>query len=160
MARKPATEEREASFQNFETARTCLLFCIEGERSAAEIQKLRSALEKKMKVDTLLFRGATDPAGTGEVKKAIYMSEDDVSLAGKLANARLQEIIHFPYDLLVDLSRDADSVGDYLLRCSAAKCKIGIERSGFQCDIVFEGITEVEELWRRLNELLKQIKAY
>ncbi|MDR2413622.1 MAG: hypothetical protein LBD64_01380 [Odoribacteraceae bacterium] len=158
LARRPVHAPRDLSFQNFQTARACLLFGIDGESSAAEIETLAKTLGGRMKVEVLILDGDPD-AATDRVEGAVYASEGDVSLSGKFMNTRLDEMIRFPYDLLVDLSRGASSVGDYLLKSSVAKCKIGMERDGFQCDIVFEGVEGLEELEHRLNELLEKIKT-
>jgi hypothetical protein len=159
LAKRPAHVERELSFQNYRTARACLLFGVEGGVPVASLEKLRDMLAGKMKVEVLILEGEKEQQATEKVKGAVYASEADVSLSGKFVNARLHEMMHFSYDLLIDLSRGPDDVGDYLLRFSRAKCKIGMERDGFQCDVVFEGVGEVELLQERLNELLGKIKT-
>ncbi|MDR0766818.1 MAG: hypothetical protein LBF09_07795 [Odoribacteraceae bacterium] len=160
LAKRTTRASRELSFQNFQTARSCLLFCIDGERQAGEIERLRDMLSGKTRVEILILEGDAGHPATGTIEGAVRASDKDISLSGKFVNARLHEMMHFSHDLLVDLSRGACSVGDYLLASSAAKCKIGMERDGFQCDIVFEGIKEVDELQGRLNELLEKIKTH
>lgn len=159
LAKKSVLVERELSFRNFQTARTCLLFGIEGDASPASIEKLRSALPAAMSVEVLILEKEKDRPAGDKIKQAIRVSEGDISLSGKLVNARLREIIHFSHDLLIDLSSSPDSIGDYLLKSSRAKCKIGMEREGFQGDIIFEGIKEIESLQARLNDLLGKVKT-
>jgi hypothetical protein len=159
LSRKSPREGREVSFQNLETARACLVFGLERDLPVAMVETLRAMLSGKMKVDVLILKESKETSTGGAVSGATYAREEDISLSGKFLGARLQEMMRFPYDLLVDLSGAADRVGDYLLRSSRAKCKVGMERDGFQCDIVVEGARETGDFPARLRELLCQIKA-
>ncbi|MDR2131086.1 MAG: hypothetical protein LBP56_08005 [Odoribacteraceae bacterium] len=160
LAKRSVHVERNLSFQNFQTARACLLFGVEGSVSALSVENLRAMLAERMEVEVLILVGEKERPAVEEVKGAVYVNEGDISFSGKFVHARLHEMMHRSYDLLIDLSRGPDHVGDYLLRFSMAKCKIGMERGGFQCDIVFEGVEEVGVLQDRLSELLEKIKTH
>ncbi|MDR1274242.1 MAG: hypothetical protein LBK12_06795 [Odoribacteraceae bacterium] len=159
LARRSIRVERELSFQNFQTARACLLFGVERDLPVPLLERLRVMLSGKMDVEVLVLEKEKEGPAVEKVKGAVYVSEEDVSLSGRLVNARLHEMMHFSYDLLVDLSPGPDSVGDYLLRFSRAKCKIGMTREGFQCDIVFDRASEAGAFPDRLSELLSKIKT-
>ncbi|MDR1414802.1 MAG: hypothetical protein LBI96_03235 [Odoribacteraceae bacterium] len=158
LARRSFRVDRELSFQNFQTARTCLVFGVGGAVPASLLERSRAVLAGKVKVEMLILE-VGEPAARGRNAGAVYVNEEDVSLSGRFVNARLHEMVHFSYDLLIDLSSGPDSVGDYILRSSRAKCKIGMEREGFQCDIVFEGSNATGAFPDRLGELLSGVKT-
>lgn len=153
LSKMEVSIDRKISFHNFRTARSCLFFGIEGEFPEKLIEQLKKELSEHMEVH-MLFLNDWDRPVSDRIKSAVYVTEEDVSRSGSFLNEELEKAVNFSYDLLIDFSVSANAVGDFILRNSRAKCKLGMERSGFQNDIIFEGMEDKTLFIRRLTELL------
>lgn len=151
--------ERKLSFHNFRTARNCLLFWMNGDIVSEEAMKLKGVLARSMETTVLVFSPLKKKLER-DIREAVYVNEDSVSFGGRFVDDKLKKIVGNSFDLLIDLSVKKDSFGDYIVRNSRAKCKIGMERDGFENDIVLDGVKGIEDFTGRLNDLLSNIKTY
>jgi len=159
LAGKTIRFERKLSFHNFKTARNCLLFGVDGDVAKEEMFRLKTLLESYMDV-SLLFFSSLKYGQEKNMTDAIYANEASISFGGSFTDHLLRETLENSFDLLIDLSIKRNNFGDYILRHSRAKCKIGMEREGFACDIVFDQVNGMEDFTKRVCNLLSHINAY
>ena len=159
LAAKTVRFERKLSFHNFKTARNCLLFGVYGDVTEEEMLRLKALLESYMDV-SLLFFSSLKCEREKNLTDAIYANETSISFWGSFTDCLLKKTVENSFDLLIDLSMKRNNFGDYILRHSRAKCKIGMERDGFECDIVFDQVNGMEDFTKRVCNLLSHINAY
>lgn len=159
LATKKIIVKRELSFHNFRTARNCLLFWRDGDIVSEEAMKLKGILARSMETTVLVFSPWKEKQER-YIREAVYVNEDSVSFGGRFVDDKLKKIVENSFDLLIDLSVKKDSFGDYIVRNSRAKCKIGMERGSFENDIVFDGVKRIEDFSGRLNDLWNNINTY
>lgn len=155
LASRPVNIDRKLSFHNFRTAKNCLVFAVNGDVSMEELTGLSVILREHMEVRMLMLSEEVLPEEQ-RLEGVLYVAESEVTASGKMLNAQLEQTILEGVDLLIDLSIAPHGVGDYLLRSSRAKCKIGMGREGFRHDIIFEEANTVPVFQERLIGLLNR----
>lgn len=95
-----------------------------------------------------------------QVDDVVYVKAEDVGFGGKIMNDKLFHVLEKPYDLLIDLTRESNVLVDYVLKNSQAKCKVGMEKEGFEADIVLKGISDPVVFIGELAKLLSDLKEY
>ena len=154
LPRKKVVVERDLSFQNLQTAQSCLLFAMAETVEMDVVEKVQKIFPKHITVDVLFW--ALEP--TVYLPGVTYVEEKSFSNSGEISDSKLHNVLQTPYDILIDLSTDPCVEGDFILKQSLAKCKIGMSRKGFQGDVVFEAVKDMDHFILRLSELLKNVK--
>ncbi|KIO46544.1 MULTISPECIES: DUF6913 domain-containing protein [Sanguibacteroides] len=147
--------ERKLSFHNFKTARSCMIFWVESDIPFDKVERLKNLLSEHMNVDALVFLEPGRPLPV--IPKTFCVNEDCISYSGKFSDSKLKGCVENAYDLWIDLSLKPNVLPDYIVRNSRAKCKIGMGRSSFENDIIFEDVNDIDTFTERISRLLSKV---
>lgn len=90
----------------------------------------------------------------------LSLRNEDLGFGGKILNQELLKLLENRFDVLIDLSSTSTTLCDYVLKNIQASCKIGIEKEGFQNDIILVGVENENDFIVQLEQIWKNLKKY
>ncbi|HBO27954.1 MULTISPECIES: DUF6913 domain-containing protein [Culturomica] len=157
LARKMTEVRREKEYSHMHTVKSGVVFWIAGGGEQPGLETIREKFPE-VKMDKVCFLPANYQGL--QVDDVVYVKAEDVGFGGKIMNDKLFHVLEKPYDLLIDLTRESNVLVDYVLKNSQAKCKVGMEKEGFEADIVLKGISDPVVFIGELAKLLSDLKEY
>lgn len=157
LSKRKGAVERQVTYKELKSVKSALvLWSVCGEQ-AAWLKKLETNF-KEVKFDKLCYvPGKENGSAPAD---ALALRNEDLGFGGKILNESLPAILAKRYDLMVDLSTEANVVLNYVSLNSKAMCKVGMGREGGEYDLIIKGVAEPLVFIDRLKEVLSEIKEY
>lgn len=157
LAKRLDGVERSAEYKGFKDIRRCLVFWTASPNERKWIKSVRDHFAEA-KIEKLCFvpNGMEVP----ESDDVVFMRSEDLGFGGKIQNERLLGVLKKKYDLLIDLTGEANVLGNYVLTHSQAACTAGMKKEGGIADLIVDGVSTPLEFIDKLTELLSKINRY
>lgn len=157
LSKRKDVGERQAVYKELKSIKNALVIWSACEGQADWLAKLEVNFQGVV-FDKLCYVPARE--GVAVPADALVFRNEDLGFGGKILNPNLPVILAKRYDLLIDLSAEANVILNYVLLNSKALCKVGMGREGGEYDLMIKGVAEPLVFIDRLKEVLSEIKEY
>lgn len=158
LAKRKSRAGREVEYKPLKEIKSVLFFWTAGGEDPAW-QKQLSAQWKNIRTDQLCFV----PVGVNmpETEGVVTLKGDDLGFGGKVKSHQLRTVLEKKYDLLVDLTSQANVWVNYVLMNTHAHCIAGRKKEGGIADIVVaDEKSNPAEFINKLIGILSEINKY
>lgn len=157
LAKRSDGAVRVAEYKELWEIRSCLVFWVADAEQEVWLKKVAKKLDG-VKIDKLCYipKDYTGACAAG----AVCVRNEELGFGGKILNDCLPEVLGRTYDLLIDLSVAGNGLVNYCLNHSAARCKTGMSKEGFEADIIIDEVSDPAVFIDTLFEVIANIKKY